>query len=121
MTEFNLIGVGIWVFNIILIFLLKKQRRIGTKRSAGISGWVALLVSLIILNISKVSPFNLLSSTAVLIISIFVVLAILIIYTPALSPHTNLRGPLGDLSKLSIQIGTIIGFVFGLLVAILVK
>jgi peptidoglycan/LPS O-acetylase OafA/YrhL len=118
--DFNFIGLGIWAFNVGLILLLKKQRRIGIQRSAGISGWVTLLLSLIVLTFAKISPFNLLSTTLVLIISVFVIFAVLIIYTPALSPHMNLRS-FGDLSKISIKVGSIIGFVMGLIVAIFVK
>lgn len=113
-----MLGAGVWILNLLLFMILQKTRRIGTKRSAGISGWISMLFALLILILNNVSPFSSFSSPFVIILALISIFSILFIYMPALSPHINL-GSFGDISRLSIQIGTYIGIIAGFLVAIL--
>lgn len=115
--EFNYWGLGVWILNLVLFFMLKETRRIGHQRSAGISGWISVLFGLLILTIQKVPPFYSFSSPLLIIIAIIVVFAILFIYMPALSPNINL-GSMGNICSLSMKVGWFIGIVMGLFIAL---
>jgi len=115
---FNWIGALVIGFNIILTLILLKMRRVGIKRSGGISGWVTLLFGTIILVAHQVPLISEITAIIALIMAIIVIFAILLIMLPALSPHTNL-GALRHLTRWSRIIGWFVGYLIGILIGVL--
>jgi len=95
------------------------MKDIGTKRSAGISGWISGIVGFGILYHYKVPFFSQITVENMVFLSILVVFAILFIFLPVLRPETNL-GDLRYLPKFFIFIGSFLGIIMGLLVAVLI-
>lgn len=116
MVEFSFLGGIVIATNLLLTILLQAMKGIGLKRSAAISGWVSLIVGLIILVIDKGVQF--VSSALALILGLVVVFAILFIILPALMPHAHLtvfRYPVKFFTKSGYFIGYAMGVILGLL------
>lgn len=105
---------AVFLVNIILTFLLQGMRRIGPKRGAGISGWVSLMLGLLILVVQK--GLTLITVPIALVLGIVAIFAILLIIFPALTPQANM-GPLKPVIKLVTAIGFVIGYLSALILA----
>ena len=116
--NFNWFGAGVWILNLVLMFLLSNIRRIKYKRGAGIAGWISALVGTLILVFYKSPLVSWMSTTIALIMGIFSIIAILLIFLSALSPQNNLRN-IRHLIKTVQGIGWFLGYFMGFLVAIL--
>ena len=110
MVNINWLGGVIFLLNLVLFFLLMFMRRIGPVRSAGISGWVAMLFGALVLVIQK--GITAITSSIALVMGIVSVFGVIFVIIPALSPHANL-----GLLKYPIRFFTFIGWFIGYIVA----
>ncbi len=109
--EFNSLGLIVWAVNGILFYFLNRTKNIGKIMGGAISGYISMLVGLLILY----SEGALIYLTITIVLYIAIGVAILIVYLYHYANSISSRNKIG---YYIVRIGIIIGIVTGFIVSI---